>query len=100
MHSVLQHECTGCGLCVEPCPVDCIDMVTLSAPDYVKDVAREHFNAKQIRLLRDEQDKQQAYREKRQLVAKTADELQDKQAKQAYILQALQRVNMKPEKNS
>ncbi|MGB1139528.1 MAG: 4Fe-4S binding protein, partial [Halioglobus sp.] len=20
-------ECTGCDLCVEPCPVDCIDMI-------------------------------------------------------------------------
>ncbi|MNJ73637.1 electron transport complex protein RnfB [compost metagenome] len=20
-------ECTGCDLCVEPCPVDCIDML-------------------------------------------------------------------------
>ena len=27
MHAVLASECTGCGLCVEPCPVDCIAMV-------------------------------------------------------------------------
>ena len=27
MHAVLESECTGCGLCVEPCPVDCIAMV-------------------------------------------------------------------------
>jgi electron transport complex protein RnfB len=92
MHSILPHECTGCGLCVEPCPVDCIEMVTLPEPQYTPEVAREHFNAKQIRLLREEQEKQQAYREKRKLAAKTSNELQDKQAKQAYILQALQRV--------
>jgi len=24
---VFADECTGCELCVEPCPVDCIDMV-------------------------------------------------------------------------
>mgnify|MGYP001822513126 FL=1 len=27
MHTVIVSECTGCDLCVEPCPVDCIDMV-------------------------------------------------------------------------
>ncbi len=29
MHSVLVEECTGCGLCVSLCPVDCIEMVDL-----------------------------------------------------------------------
>jgi len=27
MHTVIWNECTGCDLCVEPCPVDCIDMI-------------------------------------------------------------------------
>jgi electron transport complex protein RnfB len=27
MHTVIESECTGCDLCVEPCPVDCIDML-------------------------------------------------------------------------
>jgi electron transport complex protein RnfB len=27
MHTVIADECTGCDLCVEPCPVDCIDMI-------------------------------------------------------------------------
>jgi electron transport complex protein RnfB len=27
MHTVIISECTGCDLCVEPCPVDCIDML-------------------------------------------------------------------------
>ncbi len=26
MHTVLRSECTGCELCVEPCPVACIRM--------------------------------------------------------------------------
>ena len=26
MHTVIKDECTGCDLCLEPCPVDCIDM--------------------------------------------------------------------------
>ena len=29
MHTVIVSECTGCDLCVEPCPVDCIDMIPL-----------------------------------------------------------------------
>lgn len=99
MHSVINHECTGCGLCVEPCPVDCIDMVTQPAPLYDPNIARQRFNAKQIRLLRDEQDKQQAYREKRRLAAKTSDQQLDKEAKQNYILQALARTQAKDTRN-
>jgi electron transport complex protein RnfB len=29
MHTVIADECTGCDLCVEPCPVDCIDMLAV-----------------------------------------------------------------------
>ena len=29
MHTVIIDECTGCDLCVDPCPVDCIDMLAL-----------------------------------------------------------------------
>ena len=51
MHSVITHECTGCGLCLEPCPVDCIDLVKVEEPKYNHDIAREHFSAKNRRLL-------------------------------------------------
>ena len=95
MHAVIAHECTGCGLCVEPCPVDCIEMVTLPASEYNPDLARARFNAKQTRSLRDEHEKQQNYREKRQLALKSADLVQDTQAKQDYIQQALARVKAK-----
>ena len=95
MHAVIAHECTGCGLCVEPCPVDCIEMVTLPLSEYDPDLARTRFNAKQTRILRDEHEKQQNYREKRQLALKTADHVQDTQAKQDYIQQALARVKNK-----
>jgi Na+-translocating ferredoxin:NAD+ oxidoreductase subunit B len=30
MHTVISAECTGCELCVAPCPVDCIIMKPLS----------------------------------------------------------------------
>ncbi|MCL4135773.1 UNVERIFIED_CONTAM: hypothetical protein GTU68_057664 [Idotea baltica] len=29
MHTVIASECTGCDLCLPPCPVDCIDMVEI-----------------------------------------------------------------------
>ena len=31
MHTVIADECTGCDLCLPPCPVDCIDMVEIPA---------------------------------------------------------------------
>jgi electron transport complex protein RnfB len=30
MHTVVEEQCTGCGLCLPPCPVDCI---ALTEPD-------------------------------------------------------------------
>jgi electron transport complex protein RnfB len=30
MHTIIEVECTGCELCIEPCPVDCIRMRSLS----------------------------------------------------------------------
>ncbi len=94
MHAIINTECTGCGLCVEPCPVDCIELVSIPVPQYDKSLARQRFHAKQTRLLHEEQAKQQAYREKRRLVA-TADANLDTQLKQDYIMQALSRVRAK-----
>ena len=31
MHTVIAELCTGCELCVAPCPVDCIVMIPLLA---------------------------------------------------------------------
>lgn len=98
MHAVISHECTGCGLCVEPCPVDCIEMVTLPAPLYQKDTARTRFMAKEARLLREEHEKQQIYREKRQLTRESDGQTLDVQAKQDYIQKALARVKAKQNK--
>ncbi|MNO04352.1 electron transport complex protein RnfB [compost metagenome] len=30
MHTIISDECTGCDLCVAPCPVDCIKMVPIA----------------------------------------------------------------------
>jgi electron transport complex protein RnfB len=32
MHTVIAAYCTGCKLCLPPCPVDCIDMVAAPGP--------------------------------------------------------------------
>lgn len=87
MHTVLIDECTGCDLCVAPCPVDCIEMHPLPANttpvvgglafDLVeqraraikRDHARQRFERRNQRLLREEQQKQ-AEREAR--AARTA----------------------------
>jgi electron transport complex protein RnfB len=26
MHTVIEQQCTGCELCLPPCPVDCIEL--------------------------------------------------------------------------
>lgn len=98
MHAVIAHECTGCGLCVEPCPVDCIEMVTLPTVAYDQALARQRYNAKKTRALREEHEKQQSYREKRQLAQQAVGKIANLQAKQDYIQQALARVKAK--KNS
>lgn len=67
MHTVIHSECTGCGLCVEPCPVDCIEMTAVETANYDRQLARQRFNARKIRLLREEQAQQQAYRQKSNL---------------------------------
>lgn len=96
MHSIINTECTGCGLCVEPCPVDCIDLVTIPEPVYDKEGARQRFKARQARLLAEAKEKERLYRDKRQLVViKTKDALEDLEAKQNYIQQALARVKAK-----
>lgn len=94
MHTIISHECTGCGLCVDPCPVDCIDMQATAELQFDKDLARSRHQAKQVRGLRDEHEKQQAYRKKRQL-AQQEDKHDDMLAKQNYIQQALARVKAK-----
>ncbi|WP_166225676.1 electron transport complex subunit RsxB [Pseudomonas atagonensis] len=76
MHTVLIDECTGCDLCVAPCPVDCIEMHPLPpstlpvvgglafsldeqrARAAKRDHARQRFERRNERLLREEQQKQ------------------------------------------
>ncbi len=95
MHVVIEHECTGCQLCVEPCPVDCIDLLPIKSEKYQRDTARERHQARSIRLLRQTQEKEMLYQQKRRLASASQTNQSDKEAKKAYILQALERVQSK-----
>jgi len=52
MHAVLADDCTGCDLCVAPCPVDCISMIE-SGQDWTTEranTARTRYQQRQRRL--------------------------------------------------
>lgn len=67
MHTVISSACTGCDLCLPPCPVDCISIEALpeALPDWTQrrlesDVLRARFEARELRLQRDVEDKARA----------------------------------------
>jgi electron transport complex protein RnfB len=100
MHTILDFECTGCGMCIEPCPVDCIDLIdvnNLAKGEYAynPDVARHRHEAKIIRGIQAETDKNNSYLLKRKLAEDSFDKKADNKAKQEYILKALQRSSLK-----
>lgn len=97
MHAVIETDCTGCGLCVAPCPVDCIELQVLDTPQYDKDKARQHFQRRQVRILRQQNEQQQAWRDKVRLRQDQANPSDEEQARQAYILEALSRAKDKGE---
>lgn len=53
LHIVIKQECTGCGLCVAPCPVDCIDMLKTPGQQHDSVIARERFQARNIRIAKE-----------------------------------------------
>lgn len=64
MHTVIESACTGCDLCLPVCPVDCIEMVPISGDKTgwaawsaeLATQARVRYEARQIRLLKEEQE--------------------------------------------
>jgi electron transport complex protein RnfB len=67
MHTVLAERCTGCELCIAPCPVDCIEMRPDPAPAVNQtDLNRTRYEAHTERLLRRTRERQ------RELEAKKA----------------------------
>ncbi|MGH8456310.1 MAG: RnfABCDGE type electron transport complex subunit B [Stenotrophobium sp.] len=70
MHTVIAGECSGCELCLPPCPVDCIRMDDVPetrdiyrAPQTIRqfraDAFRSRFEARQQRLERDKNYKEE-----------------------------------------
>jgi electron transport complex protein RnfB len=57
MHTVLPALCTGCDLCVAPCPMDCIAMVAVAPPRSwtIADAsaARARYHARNARLAQE-----------------------------------------------
>ena len=52
MHTVIAGWCTGCELCIPPCPVDCISLVPVAKlPD--PDLSRSRHAFRAFRLDRD-----------------------------------------------
>jgi Fe-S-cluster-containing hydrogenase component 2 len=49
MHSIIDDLCTGCELCIEPCPVDCIEIIPLSDQDAAKprEVSQFFYDSKE-----------------------------------------------------
>ena len=76
MHTVITALCTGCELCIPPCPVDCIRMeqnpvfpVMMNANE-----ARTRFQFHQMRLARDEQERNLALAASERLALEVAPE--------------------------
>jgi electron transport complex protein RnfB len=55
MHTVLADHCTGCGLCLPPCPVDCIVMTSAGRAWTADDAeaARTRFQSRKLRLAQE-----------------------------------------------
>ncbi len=90
MHTVITDECTGCKLCIAPCPVDCISLQPAATQEGKPDHYRRRFEARNARLQRDQLEKAEKMRARREAVAGD-----DKEAKQAAIRAALERVKAK-----
>jgi electron transport complex protein RnfB len=61
MHTVVTELCSGCDLCVAPCPVDCIEMLPAKEEDVWDavraDAARERFERRSSRLERERRER-------------------------------------------
>ena len=67
MHTVITAYCTGCELCIPSCPVDCIRMIPSAHPVWSQqdaDAARERFNSRNLRMQREQQEKEQKLAQK------------------------------------
>jgi electron transport complex protein RnfB len=111
MHTILPSLCTGCDLCVAPCPVDCISMMPVTGERSGWDAwtqeqaddarARHDFRAVRLQRERDENDARlaaKAVAKMKEVVAQegnTPEELAEKERKRAIIAAAMERARLK-----
>jgi electron transport complex protein RnfB len=115
MHTILPSLCTGCDLCVAPCPVDCIAMVpNRDDPNGERtgwdawsqeqaDAARARHDFRTARLQREKEENDarlaaKAVEKMRAVTAEetnTAEELAEKERKRAIIAAAIERARLK-----
>lgn len=100
MHTILPDACIGCGLCVAPCPMDCIVLQETNTPLPNEATLLQRMETKQHRLLRAQQQAEAQHQQKRLLAMQTADAQAQRRAKQAYLLQVMQRKRLLPAESS
>ena len=74
MHTVIQDECSGCELCIEPCPVDCIDLVEIASHDSLSEKSRrqravqyrQRYEARNARLQAEKQKSRKQHKHAKQ----------------------------------
>ncbi len=114
MHTVIPSLCTGCDLCVPPCPVDCIAMVPVTRgrtgwaawSQADADAARQRHDARAARLQRNKAENDARLAAK--AVAKlnevnastpaTDAERAEQERKRAIIQAAIERARLQKEK--
>jgi electron transport complex protein RnfB len=113
MHTVIPELCTGCDLCVAPCPVDCIAMIPITenktgwqawSADQA-DAARQRFHQRErrLRIEKEEQDARLAAKAAAKLnevnneSALSPEELAEKNRKRAIIQAAIERARLQKE---
>jgi len=107
MHIVLPDWCTGCDLCIPPCPVDCITMIDVTDhqtgwnawSQELADEARDRYQSRALRLDREKRDNDERLAKKAttKLAAINAEspssdaEKKEQERKRAIIAAAMER---------
>ena len=103
MHTILNSWCTGCELCIAPCPVDCITMVTVAPErawtDADADLARARYYARNDRLMADnsEREKKLAAKSSAHVASAGAPDSDAEARKKAIIAAAIERARVQRE---
>jgi electron transport complex protein RnfB len=111
MHTILPSLCTGCDLCVAPCPVDCIVMMPVTGErtgwdawtQEQADAARARHDLRTVRLQREREENDarlaaKAVAKMKEVTAEAAntpEQLAEKERKRAIIAAAMERARLK-----